>query len=412
MSYPRLFSFLAVWVLSGAVCFAKGQDFGKFALEISKNAPRMIGKLGAKNCKRVGVLKFRITHQGVRKRVDNTSPLNKLCADLVEDALANAAKALGQQGNQVLIIRDASRTAAGLAGANHTTLGGQRKLFRAKYPTADGARVGIDAFVTGDIRLQADTMDVDIYGVLARSEKFMLLRKRNISLNGQRHAVGMSFQRREIGGGTRLHVGAQAPQAQPGAALVSFAVSYDGMEVQPQIVRGVAQIRAPAPGQRVTLKLCRLDTTDRMLAAVVRVNGENVLGRDRLADIVAAKYVLPPEAEPVVISGFQKDREQADAFVVAARDKARELEVYYGEDVGTISLTLFREGTPTDPLDPNLRAILERKSSGVVAEGYAERSIIVGGAAIKQRVRPVEAMIWDPIPLVSTVISYFDPIAQ
>src|SRR5437588_8087627 len=62
-----------------------------------------------------------------------------------------------------------------------------------------------------------------------------------------------------------------------------------------------------------------------------------------LPDAQCRKWILEPGANSVTVRGFQVNGDSANEFRVLSRTESKDNEVYYGADVGTISLAVFRE---------------------------------------------------------------------
>ncbi len=120
--------------------------------QLLSQAPKLLSELKSRGYKNVGVLKFRVK-KGNEAPTDRVGPLNLVLAEKLELALILANKVQDPIG----IVRNASRKAATIPGANHLTAEGRKLLFTQEYPLAWGeAKVTPDAFVTGVAVLSAD----------------------------------------------------------------------------------------------------------------------------------------------------------------------------------------------------------------------------------------------------------------
>ena len=125
-------------------------------------------------------------------------------------------------------------------------------------------------------------------------------------------------------------------------APIELEITYDGRPVTIEYRDGKAFVREPAEGQQVALILKRKNPADRRSwGCVLKVNGQNTLYKQRLRDIQCAKRILDPGDPPTTVAGYQLNKNQAEAFRVLSKAASQAREIDYGEDVGTISLTVF-----------------------------------------------------------------------
>ena len=121
---------------------------------------------------------------------------------------------------------------------------------------------------------------------------------------------------------------------------------YDGrpVDARERDAEGVFWIPEPKTGQKVEFQLWRSDNLKHLIGAVLKVNGENTARKgERDASAFCRKWLLKPQASPIRVGGYQTDTERRDDFRIATPEESRELEMYYGSDVGLITLELFRE---------------------------------------------------------------------
>lgn len=417
--------------------------------QLLTRAPQVLNQLRNQGCKTVGVLKFRVQKAGGRID-DSVGTLNKFLADRLEAALVLANPDDPQK--QMRIVHDASSVAAGIPAASHLSEEGRAHLFAARYPLAwgeGGKTVEVDRFVTGLVQLAADKKSFRV-GILAVSAKGpapkLLLPPFDVATNGAiLHELGESFQLRGEPGqeGSMLDPAASARQISEDSQTyfplqnkpaVRLLIYYDGKPVALEFLGGEARIPEPSEGQKVTMELERLDSGELALGAVLKVNGENTLYRERFRDLDCQKWVLRPGWLKTPILGFQRDDNKAEEFRVASREESRGLEVYYGPNVGTISLAVFQELPSDAPAEPvevaedgsvvensealDLMAVARARFPQTVpkdAENLkaqlrpaTSRGLIDSGKSIERPVRD-EQYRWSPEPVLSIVIRYYHP---
>lgn len=359
--------------------------------QLQEQAPEILKQLRDKGYKNVGVLKFRIK-KGTEPVSDSVGTLNMFLADRLEVALilANSNEATKQIG----ILKRASSVAAKIPGASHVTAGGREKLFQAEYPLAwGGSSVKPDAFLTGIAQVSADLKQITV-GVLVFDASGGALAKvvppfdatMSPALLGE---VGESFVVRGAfdSGKTELKADpatkavptgdalaakvadvsakikskeAPHPLADPGCPVL-LEVTYDGRPVSVEFRDGKAFIAEPHEGQKVVLTLRRAATAKGRLGVVVKVNGESTLERQRLPDADCRKWILEPGAGPIKLEGYQLDNSTAEAFRVLSAAESKAAEMNYGADVGTISMTVFREvgGDPIPETTPSKSTVTQ-----------------------------------------------------
>src|SRR5207244_2643341 len=83
-------------------------------------------------------------------------------------------------------------------------------------------------------------------------------------------------------------------------------------------------------------------------------------------DLLCRRWILDPGRGPMTVDGYQINAKQKQEFRVLSVQESQAREMNYGADVGTITLTVFREWKgkkkPPDPSD-------EAKEAQVVAKG-------------------------------------------
>lgn len=352
----------------------------------------------------LGVLRFEYLENG-RRRTDGIPLTDELYRHL-ESAIRDELRRNDER--RMVVVPEASRFAATIPQADHATPDKRRLLFSRAYPLEGNRRVPIDALITGKVEPndQWTKFKVEILAVFrARPRELHILDRFEAPCEGLLHAVGASYyhKRSALPGqysGNPLTLGHQDIELlsphRP-MPLVSFRIEYDGRPVTATERDHHHEFWVPEPttGQRVSLILERIDPSDRKLGAVVKVNGVNVLGRERLPDVHCRKYFLDPN-QSVTIRGFQDDQNGGSQFVIASPEEASELESIYGPDVNSISLTIYREVEEGDDL---------QASDG----GYQERGPIKPGKRIYQPTIHRQRAEWHPVPLMSVVYRYYHP---
>lgn len=375
MVIPRLLrgstlhkSLMFMLLLAGFTSFHGSMVFGADKLpslqrQLLKAAPQILEYARKSGSQNLGVLKFRIK-QGKRPISDRIGPLNLRVTEQLELALIVKNSVNTPLG----IVKNASSVAAKLPHASHLTEEGRQLLFTGEYPLAWGKeRVTPDLFVTGVIEL-SDDYKVMTVGIVAFHKDAKLEAVTKFQANPTVTdviAVGGSFSRGAFDGSatstqdsssdTSFQIAAvenasrvlsrqtQHPLQDPRLPVVleirygnqSQAVEFNGSE---------AQVREPEEGHKISFVLRRRDPTDtQRYAAVLKVNGENTLYRQRLDDLVCRKWVLEPGEGPLTIDGFQLTDAETQSFTVLSKGASAAREMDYGADVGTFSLVVFTE---------------------------------------------------------------------
>ncbi len=415
--------------------------------ELLKSAPQVLEHLQKHNCHNVGVLKF-LVQQSSDSTSNNAGPINLNMALRLEVALilANDSDPKKSMG----IIARANEVAAQTPGANHLTAKGRQALFRPLYSLAWGNRtVRADAFVTGVIRFSADLreMTVAIQTLRAKAEELDKVLQFTVATNASvLNDAGVSFLLRgikdqdrltdstAIEAASRLRNRQAAFPSADNSAPITLEIYYDGKRQEAEISDGVARIPEPREKQDVYFILRRKPnivadnggargSNGERYAIVLKVNGENTLHQERLPSLQCRKWVLAPEDKPIVIRGFYlPDNKTVQKFRVLSSEEAKQKEMYYGVDVGTISMTVYREKRGKD--DP----VLASEDEGAVRRARypdekprsldelknklrvnGKRKLIVDGQKIEgPTLRHVEFRT-DPVPVMSAVISYYRP---
>jgi hypothetical protein len=335
-----------------------------------KQAPKVLTYLREHNARTVGVLKF-LVQEGDGRPGDRVGLLNLTLADRTEIALALAVpyKQIDTKDCPG-ILRRASEGAAGVPGANHLTAEGREILFRGEYSLAYGdpkAKVKADAFITGEVRLSPDlkrmtvalrgfhkggkgldeiarfTVDSDVGSLVEGGAAYSLGKGRG----GMEEIATRSVKIKKAGK-------AAAHPLFAADSPVALEVLYDGV---PQKVvlgdNGEARVAEPRENQKVAFRIRRREGETGTLAVVLLVNGVNTLFQERKVPDQCAKWILPAGEKELLIQGFQLNDKKLVPIEVLSRADSKPQEVYYGHDVGLVSLVVYREqgGTVPAPLN-------------------------------------------------------------
>lgn len=373
---PKFFSLVAILALGTDVSAA--QPLERELLRVAKD---LVKEFKERSYANVGVLKFQISKDG-KTVSDHVGTLNLFLVRRLEAALV-----LAQRDQPVGSIDNASAVAHRTRGANHLTRQGRQQLFASRYPLAWGTEeVTPDAFVTGLAQVSDDlkTLEISLFVFDRKNDKLEQILKDFKVLNLPEHLVelGESFNTRGLfDGGTvdrdkekeekTVQVAAQVKQrqethpAEDSKAPVKLEVRYDGQPARIEIRAGKAFVPEPREGQKVELVLKRDGSRERF-GVVLKVNGENTIDKQRLPDLKCRRWVLDPGDGPLTISGYQVNDKEFETFRVLSVPESKEREINYGADVGTITVTVFRElkgkAKPPDPSD-------EAKEAAVVSKG-------------------------------------------
>src|SRR5262249_28111820 len=126
-------------------------------------------------------------------------------------------------------------------------------------------------------------------------------------------------------------------------APVALEILYDGKPVPFELKGGKAVIKEPRQGTKVTFVLKRKDNSKTAYGVVLKINGENTLFHERLPDLQCHKWILEPGCNPMTIRGFQNTDRSAEEFKVLSAEESKQNEMNYASDVGTVSVTVFRD---------------------------------------------------------------------
>lgn len=338
--------------------------------ELLAAAPSILKYAQDKGYRNIGVLKFRIK-KGDGPGTDRAGTLNSNLALRLELALIMANKVRKPVG----IVHDASAVAAQIPGASHLSAEGRQKLFSSEYPLAWGSESVVpDAFFTGAVSIASDlktmvvgivafdrtsaglekvtqfTVTPDIDDLLETGETFIvrgLFDGGKVAKTGRSDAANQIAVAKVVESAVKVKDSSD-PSDHPlapsnGEAPVELELFYDQQKVPLEIHDGAAFVVEPQENQKVTFVLKRKAKDNVRYGVVLKVNGENTLGRQRLKDANCRKWILEPNAPPITVRGFQIDNQTAEEFHVLSRAESKAKEIDYGADVGTINLVVFRE---------------------------------------------------------------------
>jgi hypothetical protein len=214
------------------------------------------------------------------------------------------------------------------------------------------------------------------------------------------------------------------------AAPLELEIRYDGQKVPLLSRDGEAFVKEPIEGQKVSLVVRRKGNPQARYKVVLKVNGLNTIARERLPNNYCRGWVMEPGVESFDIKGFQIDNDTAQEFMALSRAVSREKEVYYGADVGTISLAVFTEQRKKDPPKvPPISAGLENENVQAVQIGKVPSEMVASLDSLQTALREsikvrgiFEGMgnpgpnpttrvefIPDPTPIMSAIVTYYRP---
>jgi hypothetical protein len=212
------------------------------------------------------------------------------------------------------------------------------------------------------------------------------------------------------------------PAEDPSAA-VKLEILYDGRVVPFDCEKeiGKAFVAEPHEGQNVVLRLQSRVPKD-TLACVLKVNGENTLFRQKLPDLQCRKWLLLPENPlGIEVTGFQKDGKTR----VLSKAESKDREIDYGSNVGTITLTVFRErrgkapGGDLSDETQNTKVLEQAKLPEKKPDNFGALTAQLladanrGGGGLIGEGKPAEGPIRilkfdpDPTPIMSMTVIYY-----
>ncbi len=451
--FGKIVRTLAFCVVIGATLINAGPALQAASIQeqLKAHMPVIVRYLNDRNLKTVGVLKFRVRKPG-QKTSDSVGPLNSLLADRLEVGLILANPF--DEEKQLNIIKDASAQASGIEGANHISAAGRAAFFGPTFRLAWGKeKLAADAFLTGIVQVHEDGRIATI-GILCFDRSGGKLERVGQPFEATLDAaalseMGESFVLRGAfdDGATELSVSARQEQVlksvakvkqqltsfptDDAASAVDLEVFYDGKLADIELRDGQAFIEEPTEGQKVEIVLARGATARGTIGVVVKVNGENTLYRQTQRDLDCAKWLLTPDHQRTVISGYQMpDSNVIEKFTVLSERESEARAIDYGRSVGQIQVTTFRErrnsDAPAEVIDENdedllalLRGVqpdepplnpdaLKAQLRAAGREGTTRGGLIVAGEQAVNEIEIVEFQP-DPIPVQSVTLVYYTP---
>ena len=450
-----------------AICFVMGvvlnlsgdiRAADELDRQLLQQAHSILGTLKEKGHKNVGVLKFRVK-KGEEPATDRAGTLNMRLSEKLEMALILANKVQDPVG----IIRDANRTAATIAGANHLTVEGRKQLFTTQYDLAWGdQKVTPDAFVTGVafIHLDMKTITIGLSMFDATGDELVALSKfdakpdlEDLLESGESFTVRGVFDQGSLEmtqderkdkateeavkttvlvknetAGTTKSVSSKLHPLSPSNpdSPISLEIRYAGVPQTIEFRQGAAFVKEPAENQKVSFVVRRKGSGTPRLGIVLKVNGENTLYRQKLPDAQCSPWIFEPSLREFQVSGYQLDAKSMQEFKVLSQTESKAKEISYGEFVGTISVSVLKEQTVEPKIAADLLsddgedfAILTRsafpkkpaRNLSALRHQLADastRGLIVDGAVVQQNVQ-VTKFKGDSIPIMTATIKYYDP---
>lgn len=336
--------------------------------ELVRRAPKIIEFLKTHGYTNVGVLKLQI-RKGTDRPTDNAGPLNLDLAHRLTVALIQASDP--RDKHHLGIIRDASAVAASLPGADHSTPEGRKVLFEAHYPLAWRApKVQADAFLTGTVEFSKnlDKMTIrlvcvdrghapipvfdgdhlihastDSDSLTDTGESFLL--KGGLTLNRvaarDDDPIAVAQAVRTVREDPNDRFCLNDPDRP-----VDLQIRYDGKKVPITFRDGQWSVPEPSEGQSVDFVLAPTKNASGRYGVVLKVNGLNTRGKERLPPSRCRMWVLAAGDAPHRVGDFWKDDGKREPFAVSSLAQSRQNENRYGADVGTYELVVYPERGP------------------------------------------------------------------
>lgn len=409
----------------------------------------VLKKCEEKKITSLGVLKFQVSKDG-KTFPANVGSLNTYLARSFETALfiRNTIP-----DKPIDITEDASAVAAKLPNADFRTQEGRNELFAAKYSRRWGkTQITPELFVVGLAMVDADLQKITFDFVLvdrdghtrmnvmsfARMEPWILAEiNESYNLAGSQHTVlykaiptqtpvtqvANNAQTSQIAANVRQQAAKSGIHPlQDASAPVKVIVNYDELPQKYDFTSGEARIVEPKEGQKVTLNVVR--QVKEKLKVVVKVNGENTLYRQISPDYESSGWLLEPNDPPqITISGYQNKEMHEETFRIRSDLESKLSEKLYGANVGTISISVFRESTmailpPVAVRDQQARlvAMAAPVRANDTEQNYhkafdnfmksPDRGLIAPGTKVPSSVVSVTNN-WDPTPIMTATLSYY-----
>ncbi len=456
--YRQLLMMFTAWFALGFLANLASAADG-LEKELLVQTPKLLKEIKAAGYKNVGVLKFRVKI-GDKPSTDRAGTLNNRLTEKLELALVlkNDIKA------PIGIIHNANATAATIKGASHLTAEGRKLLFTKDYPLAWGnENVKPDLFLTGAALVSKDlrTLSVSIQGFDRNKAELTEFTSFQVPMDlEQLMDSGESFTVRGLFDNASLALTESQRQDKATEeaiktslvtktetetakkpttskihplspenkdALVSLTVLYDNKPQKIEFRGGAAFLPEPKEGQKVVLVVKRKGAAKPRLGVVLKVNGENTLYQEKSADPQCTPWVFESKSDAFGIYGFQTDEKTLKEFKVLSQAASKAKEIDYGEFVGTISISVFREQTVAPKSDPLVALsddgqdfeILKKSTFPKVTPNNPDalrqqlaadlsRALIVDGVSKGSELEVVR-FTHDKIPLMTATIKYYNP---
>ena len=428
--------------------------------QYAKTAEEVLQTLRVANVQTVGVLKFSACI-GDGPFPASLGNLNMRLAEKLELALVLAQSAdESHVGQQVGIVRNASKVAGTIPNASHVTSDGRRLLFSKKYPLAWEFRgqsdVVPDGLIVGVAQIKGNLQSMEI--------ELLLLKKGDLNLHplvtlqvptdledlmdsGESFTTRGLFDqgtitetakavelvtkksadiRQENLGTSPRQNSRKHPLAAANDAPIKFEIWYDNQSQPIEFRDGAAFVKEPSEGQRVMFVVRRKGADQQRYGILMRVNGENTLYRRRNPDLQTALWILEPSEIELSVRGFQLDNGSREEFRVLSDSESKDHEIDYGRETGMIALVVFREGNKVKPFQTERDESLAVQSNATLPEvtaptlgNLAQRLFAQMNDPIKTRglIKPgktesaaVEVVTFqrDVMPVMATSIRYYN----
>jgi hypothetical protein len=391
---------------------------------LDNSLPALGSELQGRGYSIVGVLKFRVQFGGGQPK-DDAGPLNVEFANRLEHAL------VAKFADKLKVIERASETASTLSGASYLEKEGRAKLLKATYPLRwKGSDVKPDVILTGVLKVHDDLREILVVLHCFDRQDPTRLQTLNTKIRAPMDAITLS----ELGRNFSLKGGFDGGAVQAADAIeaankvddlkpllvgrdapVELQIFYGGELQRITFTNGVATVPEPKAGEIVELKVIRRVAGRARVAAVVKVNGENTLFRERRPGRECTKWILESGSPQIPILGFQVSDDKVAQFLVVARSASREHEIFYGSDLGLITLEVFPEQTADAAASDGRLSALEAASlpeskpknptEAQFKISAAEKNVIEAGARLPHKVERV-AFKSAPQPIHSLTIRY------
>lgn len=394
----RSFRFLKLFVVAFAAMqltssVSAGEKVDELAMEkaLLAHVRPLLDSLRERKVKVVGVLKFVVKREGYDLS-SSEGTLNMRLAEKTEQALVVATPPSADAiERQIGVVKNATATASKIPDATHLHKDDQakrEKLFDQTYKLAwsiDGKDEAVpDAFVYGVAFIHSDSIHIDIELVaFVKGQKELIeqasfrtvLGLEDQTSLGEGHLVGRSTTNRKTGEASDTYEESAresilSSKKTPGQhvlqredAPVGVELEFAGVKQPLQFLPNAktgeieCKVREPKAGQSFVVKLFRKKPADTARYGIVlKVNGENTLYRQRLPDGRCSFWVLEPNAQSLIVPGYQKTKGTdgvTEPFLVVEGAAALNAVEFYGQEAGLISLTVYGEKT-RDQLAENL----------------------------------------------------------